>query len=571
MNSELTTMLASALAGSELLRGVAPETITGLQPRRRQLSEGALLFRTGESASCAYLILSGILGLHTGDGDDTQAFFRKVVPGELVGEYGPLCGLPRSATAVALTAVDSLELSRNQLQQLLQEAPVLGSRLISVLAGEASVGRTPGRTGLKTIVIHNANPESPLTAAVRSQLPERLRLLASESEGLDDVDIHPGNGDEAELHRWLVEANHARRPQVLFNQNPRAVSHRNLLLIDRLLVLADGCAPTLNLPAAAGQEALLVRLWPQQQQCPETRAWENLPLFAQVLNIKPGEPGHLTRLARAVLRRQRVLVLGGGGARGFAHIGVLAALEQLGLRDLDMVIGVSIGSLVASLVAFEHPAATIFNELERVIIKSRPYSFTLPRASLFSLDNSRRELERFFGAAQIQDSWLSLRCFSTNLSSKRLQGWGNGDIPTAVIASMSVPGIFPPVSDAQGNLHVDGGILNNLPVAEARRVTDGQVLAISLDPTPENAGAANGSHGPITHRPPSLGRTIIDAMMCGSHAETQAQEALANLVLRPRVEQFQFLDWKRYQEIYAVGYQDALKELQAGWPSGAER
>jgi NTE family protein len=266
-----------------------------------------------------------------------------------------------------------------------------------------------------------------------------------------------------------------------------------------------------------------------------------------------------------VLRRQTVVVLGGGGARGFAHVGALAAMEHLGLCDVDMVMGVSIGSLVASLVAFATPAAEIFEQLERVIIKSRPYSFTLPRQSLFSLRNSRRELQRFFGPAQIQDGWLPLRCFSTNLSSKRLQSWSRGDIPTAVIASMSVPGIFPPVSDGQGNLHVDGGILNNLPVAEARRESEGRVLAISLDPDPQTAPAA-GSEGPAAREQPTLGRMIIDAMMCGSHAGTRAQEHLADLVLRPRIDRFPFLDWKRYREIYAVGYEDARRQLTDGWP-----
>jgi NTE family protein len=431
--------------------------------------------------------------------------------------------------------------------------------LIAALAEAASVGRGSGRRSLKTVVIHDASPDSGLSAAVRAQLPGQLRLEAAASEGLGGLEIQTAPGDEAQLHERLVEANRSRQTQVLVNRDPQALSRRNLQLIDRLLILADGSTPPRGLPAAATRAALLVRLWPEQQQRPQSPPSPTLGPFAQVLNLKPAAPGHLGRLARAVLRRQQVLVLGGGGARGFAHIGVLAALEQLGLKEVDMVMGVSIGSLVASLVAFEHPAATIFNELERVIIKARPYSFTLPRASLFSLDNSRRELRRFFGGAQMQDSWLPLRCFSTNLSSKRLQGWSSGDIPTAVIASMSVPGIFPPVRDAWGHLHVDGGILNNLPVAEARRETDGRVLAISLDP-PAGSPAA-------TDEPPTLGRTIIDAMMCGSHAQTHAQDHLADLVLRPPIAAFPFLDWKRYREIYAAGHRDALDQLQAGWPA----
>ena len=439
-------------------------------------------------------------------------------------------------------------------------------RLISALAEAASIGRVPGRMGLETVVIHDANPGSALTAAVRAQLPEQLLGMAGEWRGLADLSVHSSGGDEEHLHRWLVEASRAGRPQVLFNQDPQALSRRNLLLIDRLLILCDGTAATRNLPETINAETLLVRLWPELQERPSSRSWSTQPPCAQVLNLKPRQPRHLQRLARAVLRRQTALVLGGGGARGFAHIGALAALEHLGLNDVDMVMGVSIGSLVASLAAFETPAAEIFEQLERVIIRSRPYSFTLPRESLFTLRNSRRELQRFFGPAQLQDSWLPLRCFTTNLSSKRLQSWASGDIPTAVVASMSVPGIFPPVADGQGNLHVDGGILNNLPVAEARRQTEGRVLAISLDPDPQ-APATAAAGEPAARERPTLGRTIIDAMMCGSHAGTRAQERQADLVLRPRIERFPFLDWKRYREIYAVGYEDTLALLGDGWPN----
>ena len=96
MTSELTTLLAATLSGAGMLAGVDPERITALRPLRRQLAEGAVLFRRGDRGACAYLILDGILGLNTGEGADALSFFRKVVAGELVGEYGPLCGEPRS-------------------------------------------------------------------------------------------------------------------------------------------------------------------------------------------------------------------------------------------------------------------------------------------------------------------------------------------------------------------------------------------------------------------------------------------------------------------------------------------
>lgn len=586
MTQELHALLARALAGSGVLAGLDPSRITALGPHHLAIEEGGLLFWQGDAGEHAYLVLRGVVGLHTGAEAQPDGFFRKVVPGELVGDYGPLSGEPRSASALALTPVEVLQFDGDQLKRLLECEPGVPSRFITALAEAASVGRDPGRMPLQTIVIHDACPGSALTKAVRRLLPEQLLRLSRGLNGLNDLSVveleaagaQANGGDaadadaEAALHERLVNATRTGRPEVIISDDPSALSRRNRLLVDRLLILCEGEAASLRLPQTEAGDALLVRLWPAGEQEPRSREWATAQPFAQVLNLKPGRPEHLERLARATLRRQRVLVLGGGGARGFAHIGALAAIEELGLRDFDMVMGVSIGALVASLVAFDLPAAEILSNLERVIIKARPYSFTLPRGSLFTLHNSRLELERFFGSARLQDSWLPLRTFSTNLSTNQLQGWSSGDIATAVIASMSVPGIFPPVADGRGHLNVDGGILNNLPVAEARRRSNGRIVAMSLDPDPApgaGPGAETGGELRGERQPPSLGRTIIDAMMCGSHATNRAQERLADVLLRPDIGGFPFLDWKRYREIHAVGYEDARQRLQAGWPSSS--
>ena len=572
MPPELQALLGDCLTGSSLFAGVSVDQILALMPEHGRLDEGAVLFQQGQPGEHAYLLLQGILGLQAAGAERGNTYFRKVVAGELVGEYGPLCGEPRSASAIALTAIDYLRLDREQLLALLQTQPALQIRFISNLAEAASVGRQPGRVALETIVVHDASPGSPLTAAALARLPDDLRRLSAGFPDLADLIVHrQGSGDgaddpEANLHRQLVEISRGGRPQVLFNRDPAAISRRNRLLIDRLLIICDGQAPAITPPLTVGDDALLVRLWPSRAPWPHSRPWAGAHPYAQVVNLQPDLAPHRDRLARAVLRRQNVLLLGGGGARGFAHIGALAALEELGIDDLDMVMGVSIGSLVASLAAFELPAAEILANLERVIIRSRPYSFTLPRDSLFTLRNSRRELERFFGAAEIQDSWLPLRCFSANLTTNRLHTWSTGSIPSAVIASMSVPGIFPPVVDAAGQLHVDGGILSNLPVAEARRCSDGRVMAISLDPDPDAppaTGAGTGGGAAAPERP-SIGRTIINALMCGSHAEGQLQERLADLILRPAIGTIPFLDWKRYRESYALGYEAARAALGPG-------
>ena len=166
---QLDTLLAEAFSGSSLFAGLDPQRLTQLQPRTGSLREGEVLFQQGDAGEVSYVLLRGVLGLHTGPLNASTPFFRKVVPGELVGEYGPICGEPRSASAVALTPVDYLELDRDQLLGLLQDQATLQARVLASLAEAASLGRDPRRAPLDAVLIHDASPGSPLTRAALEQ------------------------------------------------------------------------------------------------------------------------------------------------------------------------------------------------------------------------------------------------------------------------------------------------------------------------------------------------------------------------------------------------------------------
>lgn len=550
--------LQQVFASSRLFRTIPPECLEALNPLPLSLLEGQLLFQEGDAAKLAYVIESGILGLFNGPLSPSTAWFRKVVRGDLVGEYGLLGDEPRSASAIALTDLNVFGFNLENLRQLLSLSEELQSLLITTLADAASIGRDPRRSALGTILIHNASPDSPLTQLVLEGLPEELISIGAGAISLGEGPLVSPSTNEADLHLALTQATGAGMSRVFLTQAPELLSSRNQKLLDRLVILTDGTADHIQIPDPIKAECILVRLWPSDQERPCTKPWCGGRRVSFVLNVRAGQRSHLQRLARTVLRRQNVLVLGGGGARGFAHVGTIAALQDCKALDIDMVMGVSIGALVSSLTAFDLKADEILGHLERVIIRSRPYSLILPRQSLFSLANSERELRAFFGPSQVEDSWLVLQCFSTNLSTNQLQAWTSGDIPTAVLASMSVPGIFPPVEDATGHLHVDGGILNNLPIAPARALTDGRIIAVSLDVEPDSAN----NYGPDRQRRrPSLAKTLINAMMCASHSTSQSQERLADLVLRPEIGHIPFLEWKSYLQSFEAGYKHARENL----------
>jgi NTE family protein len=539
--------MLEVLRQSALFAELDPSFVATSGWQLERLEEGQQLFGEGERADAVFLVISGVLGLFIGPWTGSNPIFRKVFRGDLVGEYALLCGEPRSASALALTAVEFVRIPPSGFEALLSHCPGLQRAMVGRLALQASRGRQANRPAPTTIVVGLAEAAGSEARAVLRGLLEAVRDHWGSQGGL----VLEGLAGEAALETQLVEALETGRPTLCLLDRPADLSPRNRKLIDRLVVIADG--PSCN-PLPVGfpwEEVLLVRAWPRATGQLATGVGPALDRLPQVINARAGDPLHSQRLMRCVLGIPTVLVLGGGGARGFAHIGVLAALEELGSEPIDMVLGVSFGALVASLFAFELPASEVLAQLERVIIRSRPYTPVLSRRSLFSLQRSYREMRQFFGDAAMHDSWRPFQCFSTNLSRNDLHTWTHGELCTAVIASMSIPGVFRPVLDGTGEVHVDGGVLNNLPVDRARALTAGRVIAVTLD-----------AEAPPPSGVPSIPKAIVDSMMCASHANSLQVESQASLMLRPDVCSYSFLDWQSYRQIHAAGYACARAALQ---------
>ncbi len=173
----------------------------------------------------------------------------------------------------------------------------------------------------------------------------------------------------------------------------------------------------------------------------------------------PDRTDDLHRLARLVSGNATGLVLGGGGARGFAHLGVWRALGELGV-DVDVIGGASIGAPLGAGMAlrvapdaFVPLAVEMFRDL---------LDYTVPVVSLVKGARITRNITSFFGGLDVRDLWLPFFCVSTNLTRSRLEVHDRLDLATAIRASVAIPGILPPVP-FEGDLLVDGGVLNNLP------------------------------------------------------------------------------------------------------------
>jgi NTE family protein len=269
------------------------------------------------------------------------------------------------------------------------------------------------------------------------------------------------------------------------------------------------------------------------------------------------------------------IVLSGGGARALAHLGVLEELHAAGLR-FDRVAGVSLGSLVAAATAAGFTPEEMYGAFERSFVDTNPSNdFVPPAYSLIRGAKTRRMLYEAFGDRRIEELPLRFFCLSCDLVMREAVLHRTGPVVDAVYPSLAIPGLFPPVATPDGRLLVDGGVLDNLPVAAMARTGEGPVIAVDVtgrthqDTGPRRPGmtrlartmrrALTGSDAEI----PRLSETIIRTLTAGSIDTVAAARLHADLVVTPRVDAIGLTDWKGLAKARDLGRRAAREALAA--------
>jgi predicted acylesterase/phospholipase RssA len=279
--------------------------------------------------------------------------------------------------------------------------------------------------------------------------------------------------------------------------------------------------------------------------------------------------------ARRLAGRSLGIVLSGGGARALAHLGVLEELEASGVC-FDRIAGVSLGALIAAATAAGFTTEGIREAFERGFVETNPSNdFALPAYSLIRGAKTRRMLREYFGERRIEELPLRFFCLSCDLIAREAVVHRTGPVVDAVYPSLAIPGVFPPVATDDGRLLVDGGVLDNLPVATMAR--DGQGPVIAVDVTgrigqfkrPQRPAVARlgrplrrvltGSEAEI----PRLGETIVRTLSVGSIDTVAAARLHADVVITPQVDGVGMMDWKALGRVRELGRQAARDALAA--------
>jgi NTE family protein len=295
--------------------------------------------------------------------------------------------------------------------------------------------------------------------------------------------------------------------------------------------------------------------------------------------IRPGLDRDMARLVRIESRTAVGLVLAGGGARGFAHLGVYRALQEQGI-EVDFVAGTSIGAVMAALVASDQPLPRV-KEIVRRSFQVNPtgdYNW-LPLLSL----NSGRRLRRIVGnaltellgfSADIEDLWKNSYCIATNYSQAREQPLRRGSLPKALQAGTAIPGALPPVI-MDRDLLCDGGTFNNFPVDTMRDQRDvGTAIGVDLnlkkarrmdiDQVPGTWALLRDRPRPRKERHyhlPSIVSHLLDVTILHSVSRQRHALALTDLYFNPPLDRIGLLESKRFDQIVEQGYAHAVEVL----------
>ena len=216
-------------------------------------------------------------------------------------------------------------------------------------------------------------------------------------------------------------------------------------------------------------------------------ACQSPPVAVPTAPVAPGLPSP-PLAPKPPLRPPRLgLALGGGAARGFAHIGVIQVLEEAGIRP-DLVVGTSAGSLVAALYAHGKTGAELAN-LALTMDEGAITDWAFPSRGLIRGEALARYVREQTGGQSIEQLKMRLGVVATDLDSGTAILFERGDVGLAVRASSSVPAVFQPVK-INGREYVDGGLVSPVPVRFARQMGAEMIIAVDISSPPD--GAATG-------------------------------------------------------------------------------
>ncbi len=540
------------------------------------LPGGRTLMERGDPGDSLYIVTAGSLGMLLPDSTGEDYMAGQFVPGQTVGEMGLLSGESRPATLIALRDTEILQITKDSFHKIVDRHPVVMENLARVLAQRLRASIRGRHNEAQRSIVPKTIAIIPVSTGVPCRaMGEWLvnSLIAHNCKAML-LDTRCGEQSSEWLH--TIEADHD-HIIYLSDGKPEAWSRLCLRQADRVLLVAradaDGTAlsPMAELVLQGPRRFVeLVLIHPQTARYAQgADLWLKRfrPDFHH--NLRENDITGFGRLARHLMGQAIGLVMAGGGARGFAHLGVLRALREARL-PIDMIGGTSIGGIIGAGVASGWPVDELQERIHKSFVATNPLSdYALPLTGFVKGRKISRLLREHFGERRIEDLWLNYFCVSANLTRGRQAIHRDGVIWRSLRASVAIPGVIAPVV-CDGDVLVDGAVMNNFPVTLMAERGRGPVIGVDVED--HNAFGANknpewrekgwGILGVDVRGGPRIVSLLMRAGTVNSEMQTNQARARADLLFDPPLDAIGVGDWKLFDQVVERGYKHAVEVLE---------
>ena len=524
---------------------------------------GTRIFRKGDDGDAMFLVIAGEIAI---GGDDDEGTLARLHRGDFFGEIALVRGSPRMSSATALGDAEILVVSKAGFD-------VLDER-------SSAFGHAVRLTAQRRIEVNVRGPRDPELVWLVSSDPRcpSDRLAALLAQALGDAGARsagPRALTGAASVRTAIEAGRAERADYALCHSDGPVGDRLArLLADRAgsVVVVEGDATAPVLPHDAFQRVHHVviaqpdgapRTQPVRRDAIVLRAHPRDLRKPRLDRLPDDARAGLHRLARAVSRRRVGLALGGGAAWGYAHVALVRALEAADI-PIDLVVGVSMGSIVGAFYASEGLAG-----LDRLVDANLELAATAIGAVASTQSVGlfvRRQLPQ---SRRIEDLALPFATVAVDARTAREKVFRHGSVAAAVRASCSLPGVFAP-SILSGHRYLDGAVRNNVPASTCIDAGADFVIACDVVPLP---GVPRGKHRR------GLTGMVLDVTQVNRLSDAvrslywltsdsgQRQASVADAVFSPDLADYEPWDFPRAKAIVAR----AERQLEAWLPATVAR
>ena len=535
------------------------------------LPAGQVLFREGDDAEAFYLVRSGALAAFRQGALGRADLIGYIRAGEPVGEMSLLDETPHSASVYALRDSELVRLPKASFERLTRKHASLMRELARMMlvrlrGYDRNVSAEP-----KVFALVSTSPTIDLDYRAR-ELKASLTKL-SKTCFIGDEECADWSGRKLDA----IEAEHDIVLLTARMSDP-GWARRCMGRADRMWVFARADArPSRPLlpedPSPAAKLKLLDIVLLHMggiRQAAKPQEWIDASEASRLFHWRQDHHrADSDRLARTLAGQSVGLIVSGGGARAYAHIGALKALREEGM-PIDFVGGASMGAIIAAGIALEWSDREMEERIRKAFVDSNPLDdWTLPVVSLAKGDKVDERLMENFGDIEIADLQRPFFCLSSNLGNGRPHVHRRGLVREALRASIAIPGLLPPVVEGN-NILVDGAVFTNFPAQQMRAFHRGAVVGVDvtraqgLNPAdyidPPNFVGWVRRHG-LKSLPP-IASLLMRAATVSVADHRDIGRSASDLLILPETT-VDIRDWEHYEEVVQSGY-DAAKGMMAG-------